>query len=140
MDNYLPVVSLSSGHSRTIVGIEDLRNGNTNLLLFDPGVPKARMEQFHGKINYNLLQTVRKTFNAFRAKQYQIVAVVGILDDREFEVGCVCDVCVCVVYICDVCVCCVCVCSVGVCLCACVQCACVSCVYIKCIILNLICC
>ena len=99
MDNYLPVVSLSSGHSRIIVGIEDLRNGNTNLLLFDPGVPKARMEQFHGKISYNLLQTVRKTVNAFRSKQYQIVAIVGILDDREFEVGCVlCTsvMCVCV--------------------------------------------
>ena len=68
------------------MGIEELRNGNANLLLFDPGVPRTRMGQFHGNINYNLLQSVRKTVNAFRAKQYQIVAVVGVLDDREFEV------------------------------------------------------
>ena len=75
-----------AGHSRTIVGAEELHNGNINLLLFDPGVPATRMEQFYGHINYNLMQSIRKTANAFRAKQYQIVVVTGVLEDTELEV------------------------------------------------------
>ncbi|XP_076467361.1 uncharacterized protein LOC143298355 isoform X2 [Babylonia areolata] len=80
-----PLYLQHQGHSRTIVGVEELTNGNTNLLLFDPGVPPSRMEQFQGSINSKLLQTVRKTTNAFRARQYQIVAVVGVLSEGEFE-------------------------------------------------------
>ncbi|KAK7107377.1 zinc finger-containing ubiquitin peptidase 1-like [Littorina saxatilis] len=80
-----PLYLQHQGHSRTIVGVEELRNGNINLLLFDPGVAKSRMQQFHGNINYNLLQTTRKTLNAFRAKQYQIVAVTGVMSDQEYQ-------------------------------------------------------
>ncbi|KAL8573581.1 hypothetical protein ACOMHN_047851 [Nucella lapillus] len=80
-----PLYLQHQGHSRTIVGIEELAHGNTNLLLFDPGVSQGRMGQFHGNINYNLLQTIRKTTNAFHARQYQIVAVAGVLSDGEYE-------------------------------------------------------
>lgn len=77
---------VSLGHSRTIIGVEELHNGSCNLLLFDPGTQKSRMELFHGKIDYNTMQTIRRGLHAFRALQYQIVAVVGLLNDTEFQV------------------------------------------------------
>ncbi|KAK7494503.1 hypothetical protein BaRGS_00014156 [Batillaria attramentaria] len=80
-----PLYLQHQGHSRTIVGVEELRNGGWNLLLFDPGTAKSRMRQFLGAIDYNTLQAVRKTPKAFRARQYQIVAVMGVLKEREYE-------------------------------------------------------
>lgn len=80
-----PLYLQHQGHSRTIIGVEELRNGEHNLLLFDPGTAKPRMQQFHGVINYNTMQAIRKTLKAFRARQYQIVAVMGMLNDREMQ-------------------------------------------------------
>ncbi|XP_025097757.1 zinc finger with UFM1-specific peptidase domain protein-like [Pomacea canaliculata] len=86
-NNFKPPLYLQhQGHSRTIIGVEELHNGSCNLLLFDPGTQKSRMELFHGKIDYNTMQTIRRGLHAFRALQYQIVAVVGLLNDTEFQV------------------------------------------------------
>ncbi|PVD28838.1 hypothetical protein C0Q70_11433 [Pomacea canaliculata] len=85
-NNFKPPLYLQhQGHSRTIIGVEELHNGSCNLLLFDPGTQKSRMELFHGKIDYNTMQTIRRGLHAFRALQYQIVAVVGLLNDTEFQ-------------------------------------------------------
>ncbi len=44
------------------------------------------MQTFHEEINANLMRTIRRTLHSMRAKQYQIVAVVGILTEKEYEV------------------------------------------------------
>ena len=76
-----------TGHSRTIVGVEELRNGSLNLLLFDPSSSKKHMLQFLHNISVNLMKSIRRPLHSMRAKQYQIVAVVGILSESDYEVG-----------------------------------------------------
>lgn len=33
------------GHSRTVVGVEESRDGSLKLLIFDPSTPRSRMQQ-----------------------------------------------------------------------------------------------
>lgn len=77
-----------SGHSRTIVGIEEsANNGETVLLLFDPGRNAAFMRKFlSDRPQYNLMSCVKFGLNRFKAQQYQIVAVDGIMSEAEAEV------------------------------------------------------
>ncbi len=67
--------------------MEEQRDGAMRLLLFDPSCNRRQMAAFHEEINANLMRTVRRTLHSMRAKQYQIVAVVGILTDKEYEVS-----------------------------------------------------
>ena len=79
-------IDLLAGHSRTIIGIEEQKDGSLRLLLFDPSCNKKQMQSFHEDITANLMRTIRRTLHSMRAKQYQIVAVVGVLTDKEYEV------------------------------------------------------
>ena len=45
------------------------------------------MQQFVHGINANLMKSIRRSLHSMRAKQYQIVAVTGILSDPDYEVG-----------------------------------------------------
>lgn len=84
---YWSVFCLYTGHSRTIVGVEELKDGQLRLLLYDPSCSRKQMLQFiNGDISANLMRCLRRSLHSMKAKQYQIVAVVGILNDREFEV------------------------------------------------------
>ncbi|KAK3577412.1 hypothetical protein CHS0354_032260 [Potamilus streckersoni] len=73
------------GHSRTIVGVEEWKDKSLRLLLFDPSTPKKQMTLFHSIVNTNMLRTLRRPLNGLKAKQYQIVAVLGVLDDKEYK-------------------------------------------------------
>ncbi|KAH9505628.1 Zinc finger-containing ubiquitin peptidase 1 [Bulinus truncatus] len=80
-----PLYLQHQGHSRTIIGVENDK-GVTKLLLFDPGTPKDQlMDLAGGRLCWKDLRAFRRTQAGFRAKQYQIVAVVGLLSKHEFE-------------------------------------------------------
>lgn len=80
-----PLYLQHQGHSRTIVGVE-IDRGTTRLLLFDPGSKKDHIAALATSgLNWKSMRTFRRTQLAFKAKQYQIVAVDGILTQREYE-------------------------------------------------------
>ena len=83
-------VCVTLGHSRTIVGVEEYRDGTLKLLIFDPSCNKRQMNQFvsgSSEVSNNLMKSLRRTIVGLKAKQYQIVAVVGLLSDADYEVG-----------------------------------------------------
>ncbi|KAK2192474.1 hypothetical protein NP493_29g01000 [Ridgeia piscesae] len=80
-----PLYLQHQGHSRTIIGVEELQSGSLQLLLFDPSSSRKHMQQFVHGINANLMKSIRRSLHSMRAKQYQIVAVTGILSDPDYE-------------------------------------------------------
>lgn len=80
-----PLYLQHQGHSRTIIGVEQLQSGSLQLLLFDPSSSKKHMLQFVHGINANLMKSIRRPLHSMRAKQYQIVAVTGILTEADYE-------------------------------------------------------
>ncbi|XP_074650837.1 zinc finger-containing ubiquitin peptidase 1-like [Tubulanus polymorphus] len=80
-----PLYLQHHGHSRTIIGAEQARDGSIKLLIFDPIYTHKQMQQFMGMINNNMMRTMRRSLNSMKAKQYQIVAARGILSDTEYE-------------------------------------------------------
>ncbi|XP_061176566.1 zinc finger-containing ubiquitin peptidase 1-like isoform X2 [Saccostrea echinata] len=81
----LPIYLQHHGHSRTVVGIEEVREGGLRLLIFDPSTPRKQMQQYHGVVNGSNLRTIRRTLHGLKAKQYQLVAVTGVLTDQQYE-------------------------------------------------------
>ncbi|XP_060067494.1 zinc finger-containing ubiquitin peptidase 1-like [Ylistrum balloti] len=81
----LPLYLQHQGHSRTIIGVEELKDGVIRLLIFDPSTSKKQMQLFNGFINSNIMRIVRRSIHGLKAKQYQIVAVTGILEDKAYE-------------------------------------------------------
>lgn len=72
------------GHSRTIIGLEELNDGSLQLLVFDPSHSKSQMEQFSStSLNSNAMRLIRRPLSALKARQYQLVYVDGILDSEE---------------------------------------------------------
>ncbi|XP_069829751.1 zinc finger-containing ubiquitin peptidase 1 [Dendropsophus ebraccatus] len=72
------------GHSRTIVGIEERKNKSYCLLLFDPGCPPGAMQRLtRHNVDAADLKHLRKYLGGLKHKQYQIVAVEGILSPEE---------------------------------------------------------
>ena len=69
-----------------MIGVEEMKDKSLRLLMFDPGSAKRHMEQFYGKVTGGLMKSLRRGIYGLRAKQYQIVAVIGILTDQEYEV------------------------------------------------------
>ena len=69
------------------MGIEELKDNSLRLLLFDPSCHKKQMSQFlTTEISYNLMRTIRRPLTSLKAKQYQIVAVTGVLNEKDYEV------------------------------------------------------
>lgn len=77
-----------SGHSRTIIGCEVLHksfagsagSNGLRLLVLDPSHGAAQLEA-------GALRALRRAPPALRARQYQLVAIRGLMeDDQEFEV------------------------------------------------------
>ncbi|TSN21181.1 Zinc finger with UFM1-specific peptidase domain protein [Bagarius yarrelli] len=81
--NYFSIPS-STGHSRTVVGVEERRNGSICLVLFDPGCPPAEMRKLlspnSSSGNFNRL---RKFPAHLKHQQYQVVVVGGVLSEEE---------------------------------------------------------
>ncbi|XP_063903815.1 zinc finger-containing ubiquitin peptidase 1-like [Zophobas morio] len=82
-----PLYLQHQGHSRTIMGIEVHRDGGLILLVLDPSHSPQQMAQF-GDTNSSAvaLRLLRKSEAAMKARQYQIVAVVGTIDsDQQYQ-------------------------------------------------------
>ncbi|XP_014820054.1 PREDICTED: zinc finger with UFM1-specific peptidase domain protein isoform X2 [Calidris pugnax] len=79
-----PIYLQHQGHSRTIVGIEEKKNRTLCLLLFDPGCPSQEMQKLLKQNNDGTsLKLLRKFVGSLKEKQYQIVAVDGVLSLEE---------------------------------------------------------
>ena len=73
-----PVYLQHQGHSRTVVGVEQLQN-SLRLLILDPSHSPASIA------SSGLLRLVRKTINSMKSKQYQCVVVRGLLDNARLR-------------------------------------------------------
>uniref|UniRef100_A0A8C6CTC8 Zinc finger-containing ubiquitin peptidase 1 n=1 Tax=Moschus moschiferus TaxID=68415 RepID=A0A8C6CTC8_MOSMO len=76
-----PIYLQHQGHSRTVVGIEERKNRTLCLLVFDPGCPSREMQKLL-KQDMEVKQ-LRKFVGNLKHKQYQIVAVEGVLSSEE---------------------------------------------------------
>lgn len=79
---------LKLGHSRTVIGIEEKKNKTLCLLLFDPGCPSQEMQKLLKQTSDGTsLKLLRKFLGSLKEKQYQIVAVGGVLSLEEKAVS-----------------------------------------------------
>jgi Peptidase family C78. len=76
------------GHSRTIMGVEQLRDGSLHLLILDPSHSVHQMSQWRDTRKAQAcLRLLRKSALQMKAPQYQVVAVTGIMDtEAEYQV------------------------------------------------------
>lgn len=85
--NFVPPLYFQhQGHSRTIVGIEILKNGSVvRLLVFDPSNSRMNAMLSRGEAPArDAVKSLRKQSAAVKSRQYQIVAVCGIYaSDQE---------------------------------------------------------
>ncbi|XP_072382829.1 zinc finger-containing ubiquitin peptidase 1-like [Diabrotica undecimpunctata] len=82
-----PLYLQHQGHSRTIMGIEIHRDGSLILLVLDPSHSPLQMAQL-GDTNSasTALRLLRKNESAMKARQYQIVAVLGMIEaDYQYQ-------------------------------------------------------
>src|SRR4051794_3164084 len=73
------------GHSRTIVGYEQFRNGDIRLLIFDPSTPSTNIETFRQNPN-GKAHIFRRNLQSFQKPVYQILVIRGLFKDNEKEV------------------------------------------------------
>lgn len=78
------------GHSRTIIGVEQL--GGTEgirLLVLDPSHSPTQVALLlHTQTAPAAMRLLRKPLSSMRAKQYQMVVVVGLIEtDQEYQVS-----------------------------------------------------
>jgi len=72
--------TLCSGHSRTIVGMEEMTDGSLVLLVFDPGC--HQMKKFPASTDVgSLMHLARKGIGSLTSRQYQILSVHGLIYD-----------------------------------------------------------
>ncbi|XP_054674923.1 zinc finger-containing ubiquitin peptidase 1 isoform X1 [Grus americana] len=84
-----PIYLQHQGHSRTVVGIEEKKNKTLCLLLFDPGCPSQEMQKLlKQNSDGTSLKLLRKFVGSLKDKQYQIVAVDGVLSLEEKAARC----------------------------------------------------
>lgn len=69
-----------SGHSRTIIGVEQRASGLT-LLVLDPSHGPRQVAALGS--SRDSLRLIRRNMTAMRAPQYQIVAVRGLFETEE---------------------------------------------------------
>ncbi|TRY55131.1 hypothetical protein DNTS_033240 [Danionella cerebrum] len=88
MQTALPPLYLQhQGHSRSIVGMEQKSNGNLCLLLFDPGVAPGEMRKVLTQDTAAaIVRRMRKFPSALKHRQYQVVAVEGVLTPEEKQI------------------------------------------------------
>ncbi|KAH0622253.1 hypothetical protein JD844_024392 [Phrynosoma platyrhinos] len=78
-----PIYLQHQGHSRIIIGIEERKNKSLCLLIFDPGSVSQDMQKLLKGIDGNSLRLLRRFVGSLKHKQYQIVAVDGVLSVEE---------------------------------------------------------
>ncbi|KAJ8288328.1 hypothetical protein COCON_G00009870 [Conger conger] len=79
-----PIYLQHQGHSRSIVGVEQRKNGSLCLLIFDPGCSAGNMRKLLARdITGASLRHLRKHPGSLKHNQYQIVTVEGVLSPEE---------------------------------------------------------
>uniref|UniRef100_A0A8C1L7J8 Zinc finger-containing ubiquitin peptidase 1 n=1 Tax=Cyprinus carpio TaxID=7962 RepID=A0A8C1L7J8_CYPCA len=79
-----PIYLQHQGHSRSIVGVEQKVNGNLCLLLFDPGcAPREMRRVLSQDTAATMVRRMRKFSGGLKHRQYQAVAVEGLLTPEE---------------------------------------------------------
>ncbi|GBP80456.1 Zinc finger with UFM1-specific peptidase domain protein [Eumeta japonica] len=81
-----PLYLQHQGHSRTIIGYEKHKDGKATLLVLDPSHAPAQVRQVVcGSTSScsGALRLLRRGSAALRARQYQLLAVTGTIDDEE---------------------------------------------------------
>ncbi|XP_015228420.1 PREDICTED: zinc finger with UFM1-specific peptidase domain protein isoform X1 [Cyprinodon variegatus] len=81
-----PLYLQHQGHSRTVVGLEQRKNGNLCLLLLDPASSASDTRKLLNRDTCcTAIQFIRKFPRSLKHKQYQLVAVEGVLSSEEKE-------------------------------------------------------
>ncbi|XP_077977028.1 zinc finger-containing ubiquitin peptidase 1-like [Glandiceps talaboti] len=84
--NKTPLYLQHEGHSRTIVGYEQMKDSSIRLLLFDPGQSTKTMRiLLTSSITSQMMRSLRKPLAYVRSRQYQIVSVDGLLTDTDYQ-------------------------------------------------------
>ncbi|XP_041844101.1 zinc finger-containing ubiquitin peptidase 1 isoform X2 [Melanotaenia boesemani] len=82
-----PVYLQHQGHSRCIVGVEQKKNGSLCLLLLDPGSSASDSRKLLRRDSVSTsIRRVRKFLRNLKHKQYQLVAVQGVLTAEDKQV------------------------------------------------------
>ncbi|KAF5890264.1 zinc finger with UFM1-specific peptidase domain protein-like isoform X1 [Clarias magur] len=92
--NLPPIYLQHQGHSRSIIGVEERRNGSMCVLLFDPGCSPGEMRKLLGpNASPAQFNRLRKFPAHLKHKQYQVVSVEGVLceDEKQAEARDMCD-------------------------------------------------
>ncbi|KAM6893372.1 zinc finger-containing ubiquitin peptidase 1 [Xenentodon cancila] len=83
-----PLYLQHQGHSRSVVGLEQRKNGVLCLLLFDPGCPPSHSSQLlSSKTVGGAVRRLRVFLHSLKHQQYQLVAAEGVLSAEEKQVG-----------------------------------------------------
>jgi len=83
-----PLYIQHDGHSRTVIGIERTITNALRLLILDPSVGRARLAAIADSACDNSFDFLRQSLAQMRKRQFQIVAVRGMMcdtDDNEYE-------------------------------------------------------
>lgn len=78
-----------TGHSRTIIGVEVLRDETVILLVLDPSHTPQQMSELRAtNTAVSAMRLIRRSLANMKARHYQVVAVCGIMDtDTEYQVS-----------------------------------------------------
>lgn len=70
------------------MGVEQLRDGSITMLVLDPSHSPAQMAHFNSTSSApGAMRLVRKSTAAMKARQYQVVAVIGTMDtEAQYQV------------------------------------------------------
>ncbi|XP_058503581.1 zinc finger-containing ubiquitin peptidase 1 isoform X1 [Solea solea] len=83
-----PIYLQHQGHSRSVVGLEQRKNGSLCLLVLDPGSSVSDTRKLlSGDTIAAAVRHVRKFPSSLKHKQYQVVAVQGVLSAEEKRIS-----------------------------------------------------
>uniref|UniRef100_UPI0037E87BA8 zinc finger-containing ubiquitin peptidase 1 n=1 Tax=Semicossyphus pulcher TaxID=241346 RepID=UPI0037E87BA8 len=83
-----PLYLQHQGHSRSIVGLEQKKNGSLCLLLMDPSSSVVETRKLLSRDSVcSAVRHVRKFSSSLKHRQYQVVALQGVLSAEEKQVS-----------------------------------------------------
>ncbi|XP_070767460.1 zinc finger-containing ubiquitin peptidase 1 isoform X3 [Enoplosus armatus] len=83
-----PLYLQHQGHSRSIVGLEQKKNGSLCLLLLDPGSSASDARKLLSRDTVSTaVRHVRKFPGSLKHKQYQVLAAQGVLSAEEKQIS-----------------------------------------------------
>ncbi|XP_034553994.1 zinc finger-containing ubiquitin peptidase 1 [Notolabrus celidotus] len=83
-----PLYLQHQGHSRSIVGLEQKKNGSLSLLLLDPASSMSETRKLLSRDSVgSALRHVRKSSGSLKHRQYQVVALQGVLSAEEKQIS-----------------------------------------------------